>query len=99
MSIKQFEPAVLLLVALSIRTIMSQAVATKEQSSTNGPDVDFALSVPTVPETSSRTQAINTDRFVEKPSVARANVAVCAETPYGRSKYAQAHSDYVSQCH
>ncbi|RYP10770.1 hypothetical protein DL764_000466 [Monosporascus ibericus] len=58
--------------------------------------VSFALAAPKCPVTYERKLALDADQFLEKPSIARANVAVSDEAPYGQSDYARKYSNYVS---
>ena len=45
--------------------------------------------------TQSRPQALDTDLYIDKPGIARANRAVSAETPLGSVSYSERYKDYV----
>lgn len=56
----------------------------------------FATRAENSPVTYSRVQALSLDQYLEKPAIARANVAVSKESPNGKTYHAKALSDYVS---
>lgn len=58
--------------------------------------VDFDLAAPKCPSTSSRKQAVDTDAFITKPSIARANLAVSTAQPEGSPESHNQFKDYVS---
>ncbi|KAK3347420.1 Caleosin related protein-domain-containing protein [Neurospora tetraspora] len=49
--------------------------------------VDFATAVPKCPPTAERPQAPDIDAIIDKPSIARANLAVSTEQPEGSPEY------------
>ncbi|KAK3950627.1 Caleosin related protein-domain-containing protein [Pseudoneurospora amorphoporcata] len=51
---------------------------------------DFATAVPQSPATAERPQAIDIDDIIDKPSIARANLAVSTERPQGSCAYVDA---------
>lgn len=54
------------------------------------------LEAPQAPVTKTRQCRINTDKFIERPYLARASVAPSAEHPDGSTRHAEQYSDYVS---
>lgn len=55
-----------------------------------------ALEVPKAPVTRMRQGRIDTDRYIERPYLPRANVAPSAEHPDGSVYHAEKYSSYVS---
>jgi peroxygenase len=65
-------------------------------NSTASSTLPFDHTVPNCPATSERQQATGSDAFLEKPGIARANLAVSAEVPDGSpTSKGAAMRDYV----
>ncbi|KAK4108277.1 Caleosin-domain-containing protein [Canariomyces notabilis] len=62
---------------------------------TNGDPVDFDVAAPRCPPTSRRKQAVDTDAFISKPSIARANLAVSMAKPEGSPESQNKFKDYT----
>lgn len=60
--------------------------------------IDFDVSVSKCPPTAQRKQAIDTDAFINKPAIARANLAVSTSTPDGSPESRNQFKDYVRPC-
>jgi len=55
----------------------------------------IVVSVQECPPTQYRPQAVDTDLYIDKPSIARANRAVSTEKPQGSVSYSERYKDYV----
>lgn len=58
--------------------------------------IDFDTEAPKCPLTGQRKQAADTDAFIRKPSIARANLAVSTSKPDGSLESHSRFKDYVS---
>ncbi|GAB1317057.1 hypothetical protein MFIFM68171_07267 [Madurella fahalii] len=57
--------------------------------------VDFEVAAPKCPPTTRRRQAVDTDAFITKPSIARANLAVSTAQPDGSPESRNQFKDYT----
>ncbi|KAK0625144.1 Caleosin related protein-domain-containing protein [Bombardia bombarda] len=57
--------------------------------------INFDLSAGRAPATNERQQAIDADSFIEKPAIARANIAPSSARPDGSAEYARGLKDYT----
>jgi hypothetical protein len=68
-------------------------MAQKMKDSTN--NVDFALSVKHCPPSQTRVPHADLDKYIDKPGLARANLAVSTDAPNGSAGHATKYKDYV----
>lgn len=63
---------------------------------TNPPsDIDFDISVANCPPTQ-RVPAIHADEYIEKPGIARGNLAASTDSPHGDEEYSSKYRKFVS---
>jgi hypothetical protein len=72
-------------------------MATVKASDRRQSEEPLIVSVCEVPVTEERVPAVNADDNINKPGVARANLAPSKEKPSGSTEFAEKYKDYV--CH
>lgn len=60
----------------------------------NGDRMPFDVFVPDVPVTRSRFPATTIDKYIDRPSLPRANIAVSTDSPEGDEEYGAKYKDY-----
>ncbi|KAK1779642.1 Caleosin related protein-domain-containing protein [Copromyces sp. CBS 386.78] len=68
-------------------SVVPRAVVNAVEAVEGRQGVDFATAVPKCPPTAERPQATSIDAIIDKPGIARANLAVSTERPQGSSAY------------
>lgn len=58
-------------------------------------DIDFDITVANCPPTK-RVPAIHADEYIEKPGIARGNLAASTDSPHGDEEYSKRHRNFVS---
>lgn len=66
-----------------------------DHTGVNGIRPSFDVAAYNAPVTYNRTQAINADDKIEKPSIARSNAAVSTDKPDGEPEHVKKYQDYV----
>lgn len=58
-------------------------------------DIDFDITVANCPPTK-RVPAIHADEYIQKPGIARGNLAASTDSPHGDEEYSKKHRNFVS---